>query len=89
MNKIMSPKEFLQAKSNGEKSVTVNVYKFAQDYAAYAISAQEKSGSTDKLDDINFWKRLEMFVENVRVSDPMSEEEKEMILHIAKEKQKA
>lgn len=32
----------------------------------------------------SFWKRLEMFVNNVQVNDPMSEEEKEMILHTCK-----
>lgn len=49
----------------------------------------------DQLKDINvtqseeqesFWKRLIMFVENVQVNDPMSEEEKEMILNVAKGK---
>lgn len=34
---------------------------------------------------INFWSRLEMFVKNVEVNDPMAEEEKEMILRIAGE----
>lgn len=42
-----------------------------------------------KLKQINFWRRLEMFVENVNVNDPMSEEEKEMIIRIAKEYQSA
>ena len=37
------------------------------------------------LDKINFWKRLEMFIENVQVNDAMSEEEKDMILRVAKE----
>lgn len=32
------------------------------------------------LNSINFWKRLEMFIYNVEVSDLMSEEEKDMIL---------
>jgi len=36
---------------------------------------------------INFWKRLEMFVENVKVNDAMSEEEKEMIIRIAQDEQ--
>lgn len=36
---------------------------------------------------INFWKRLEMFVENVQVNDAMSEEEKEMIIRIAQDEQ--
>lgn len=31
-----------------------------------------------------FWKRLEMFVQEVQVNDPMSEGEKEMILRIAR-----
>jgi len=30
----------------------------------------------------NFYKRLRNFVSNVQVNDPMSEEEKEMIIHI-------
>lgn len=38
-----------------------------------------------KLHQINFWKRLSMFVSEVNVNDPMSEEEKQMILRIAKE----
>jgi len=29
-----------------------------------------------------FWKRLKSFVSNVQVNDPMSEEEKEMIIHV-------
>ena len=33
---------------------------------------------------IGFWSRLHSFVENVRVNDPMSEEEKEMILQVCK-----
>lgn len=37
---------------------------------------------------INFWKRLEMFVSDVNVNDPMSEEEKDMILHVARTEQK-
>jgi len=40
------------------------------------------------LNKINFWKRLEMFVENVQVNDAMSEEEKEMIIRIAQSEQK-
>lgn len=36
------------------------------------------------LQKINFWKRLELFVKNVQVVDPISEEEKEMILKICK-----
>lgn len=36
------------------------------------------------LKQISFWERLEMFIENVAVNDPMSEEEKEMIMNIAK-----
>ncbi len=39
----------------------------------------------ENLQKINFWKRLTMFVKDVQVNDPMSEEEKEMILRIAKE----
>ncbi len=35
----------------------------------------------------NFFKRLEMFVENVQVNDPMSEEEKDFILHVSKTEQ--
>ena len=31
-----------------------------------------------------FWKRLKTFVKNVQVNDPMSEEEKEMILNVCK-----
>jgi hypothetical protein len=31
-----------------------------------------------------FWKRLELFMENVNVNDIMSEEEKEMILSVCK-----
>lgn len=34
--------------------------------------------------DKTFWKRLYMFVENVQVSDMMSEEEKQYILNTAK-----
>lgn len=33
---------------------------------------------------LNFWKRLEMFISNVEVNDPMSEEEKEMIISVCK-----
>lgn len=33
---------------------------------------------------LNFWKRLYDFVENVQVNDLPGEEEKEMILHVAK-----
>ena len=32
-----------------------------------------------------FWERLEMFVKDVKVNDPMSDEEKEMILRICKQ----
>lgn len=39
----------------------------------------------DKLQKINFWERLENFVKCVNVNDPMSDEEKEMILSICKE----
>jgi len=34
--------------------------------------------------DSNFWRRVLMFVENVDVNDPMSEEEKEMIINISR-----
>lgn len=30
----------------------------------------------------SFWERLHDFIKNVRINDPMSEEEKDMILHI-------
>lgn len=33
----------------------------------------------------NFWQRLHSFVEDVSCSDPMSYEEKEMILHVCKQ----
>ena len=39
------------------------------------------------LQEINFWKRLEMFIKDIQVNDPMSEEEKEMILNICKREQ--
>jgi len=35
---------------------------------------------------LNFWERLEMFISNVEVNDPMSEEEKEMIISVCKSK---
>ena len=35
--------------------------------------------------DRTFWGRLESFVSNVQVNDPMSEEEKEYILNVAKQ----
>ncbi len=38
----------------------------------------------NELVDRTFWRRLEMFVENVTVNDAMSEEEKEYILKTAK-----
>jgi len=41
------------------------------------------------LQKINFWKRLESFVSNVQINDPMSEEEKDMILNICKEEASA
>ena len=41
------------------------------------------------LQEINFWKRLEMFVENVQVNDMPSEEEKEMILNVCKREQES
>lgn len=34
------------------------------------------------LDKINFWQRLGTFVQAVQVNDPMSEEEKDMILNV-------
>ena len=34
--------------------------------------------------DSKFWKRVLMFVSNVNVNDPMSEEEKEMIINISR-----
>ena len=33
---------------------------------------------------LNFWERLEMFISNVEVNDPMSEEEKQMIISVCK-----
>lgn len=36
-----------------------------------------------ELFDINFWKRLNIFISNVQVNDMMSEEEKTMIINIA------
>jgi len=33
-------------------------------------------------DQVSFWRRLKMFVEDVKVNDPMSEEEKGMILNM-------
>lgn len=39
----------------------------------------------EKLKNINFWKRLQLFIHNVGVNDAMSMEEKEMIMRIAKE----
>lgn len=35
---------------------------------------------------LNFWKRLKSFVQNVQVNDPMSDEEKDMIIHVCNEK---
>jgi hypothetical protein len=56
------------------------------------MQGDEKNGmyeEPDQLKDtqlsLNFWKRLILFVENVKVNDPMSEEEKEMILTVAKQ----
>lgn len=34
--------------------------------------------------DSNFWRRVLIFVGNVKVNDPMSEEEKEMIMNISR-----
>ncbi len=34
--------------------------------------------------DSNFWRKVLMFVGNVDVNDPMSEEEKEMIMNISR-----
>lgn len=42
------------------------------------------SYSFNDLQRINFWERLSSFVSEVRVNDPMSEEEKEMIMRVAK-----
>lgn len=42
-------------------------------------------GKYQLLNDINFWKRLEMFMSDVQVNDPMSEEEQVMIFNICKE----
>lgn len=39
----------------------------------------------DRLKKSNFWKRLELFVKQVNVKDPMSEEEKQFILYITNE----
>lgn len=36
------------------------------------------------LHEINFWRRLEMFVKEVQVNDLPGEEEKEMILNVCK-----
>ena len=33
-----------------------------------------------------FWKRLYLFIENVQVNDPMSEEEKKVIIDVCKQK---
>lgn len=38
----------------------------------------------DYTKNINFWKRLTLFIEDVQVNDPMSEEEKDMFLNISK-----
>ena len=40
----------------------------------------------DYTKDINFWKRLEAFVEDVQTGCCAGEEEKEMILNVCKEK---
>jgi len=60
------------------------------EYGYRAGKKVKETGTFNKateLNRINFWKRLEMFVENVQINDPMSEEEKEMILRISKEYQ--
>ena len=37
--------------------------------------------------DKNFWDRLENFMSNVQVNDAMSEEERQMIIHVCNEQQ--
>lgn len=39
------------------------------------------------LANINFWDRLENFMSNVQVNDAMSEEERQMIIHVCNEQQ--
>lgn len=41
----------------------------------------------EKLNNINFWKRLQNFISDIEVNDAMSMEEKEIIMQIAKEYQ--
>jgi hypothetical protein len=36
--------------------------------------------------DPRFWKRLRDFVKDIQINDPMSEEEKDMILHNCEQK---
>ena len=43
---------------------------------------EEKDYTQDKA----FWERLKIFVKDIQVNDAMSEEEKEMILHVCDEK---
>jgi hypothetical protein len=50
--------------------------------------AIENNPPSDYTKTISFWTRLEMFVHNVKVNDLAAEEEKQMILHNCKEKQK-
>lgn len=38
--------------------------------------------NAEYLNKINFWKRLKLFVSEVQVNDPMSDEEKNMIIDV-------
>lgn len=49
--------------------------------AADSVNEQLQS-KIDELDKANFWNRLKSFISNVQVNDPMSEEEKNMIIYV-------
>lgn len=59
---------------------------YIKGYQRRCLEELTEMGETDsELIGINFWKRLEMFVSDVSVADPMSEEEKDMILNVCKQ----
>lgn len=52
------------------------------------VAALEEYSSQFIQPPLHFWKRLEMFIENIQVNDPMSEEEKQMILSVTRKQAK-
>ncbi len=82
----MTDEQIKQAGHEWKKALGINPYRLQadKDFQAGATWMRDLNKQPLKEPFDLFWKRLEAFIANVQVNDPMSEEEKDMILGVCK-----